>query len=456
MKQVRALAATGMLGSGFSESSLERGLKMAPDFIGCDAGSTDGGPYYLGSGTSYFSDAAVGRDIRLTLRGGRKNGIPVIVGSAGFAGADVHVDHLVELVRRIAFEEGLHFKLGIIHSEQKADYLIQQLQRGRITPLTKTPEPLTEEVIKRSIHIVGMAGTEPFIEALDQGAEVIVAGRSSDTSIFAAIPIMRGMNPASAWHAAKILECGAACVKQRKYPDCLFAAIYDDHFIIEPPNPEYVCTPISVASHNLYENDSPYTLREPAGVLHTDTCRYEAVSDRAVRVTVGEFEAASEHTFKIEGVELAGYLSLFFGAVRDPMILKQLNSWLEGLKETLHRRFFEIYGSGVSERYHLNLRVYGLNGAMGQLEPEKTVGHEIGLVVEILADEQELATNLAKSGTHIAVHYPIPEWSGLITSLAYPYSPPELTRGTVYRFNMNHIVRPDSYKDMFRVHYESI
>jgi len=429
---------------------------MKPDFIGADAGSTDGGPYYLGTGTSHFSDDAIGRDLRLMLRGGRNNGIPVIIGSVGSGGSDVHVDHFVELVRRIANEEDMHFRLGIIHSEQKADYLIRQLRRGRITPLTRTPEPLTEEVIKRSTHIVAMAGVEPFVEALENGAEVVVSGRSSDTSIFAAVPVLRGINPASAWHAAKILECAAACVKQRKYPDCLFAEIHDDHFIIEPPNPEYVCTPISVASHNLYENDSPYELREPGGVLHTRNCRYEAASDRAVRVSVGEFAPAAERTYKLEGVELAGYLSLFFGAVRDPMILKQLDSWTQGLKETLHRRFSEIYGSGVGERYELNFRVYGLNGAMGPLEPEKTVGHEICLVVEILADEQELATNLAKSGSHIAVHYPIPEWSGLITSLAYPYSPAELNRGPVYKFNMNHIVRPDSYKDMFRVDYESI
>lgn len=456
MKQIRALSATGMLGSGFRESSLERGLKMAPDFIGADAGSTDAGPYYLGTGESHFSDDAVGRDFRLMLRGGRKNRIPVIVGSAGTGGSDVHVDHFVEMVRRIAHEEGMHFKLGVIHSEQKADYLVKQLRRGRITPLTKTPEPLTEELIRRSVHIVAMAGSEPFTEALENGAEVVVSGRSSDTSIFAALPVMRGINPANAWHAAKILECGAACVKLRKYPDCLFAEIHDDYFIVEPPNPDYVCTPISVASHNLYENDSPYTLREPVGILHTENCRYEAVSDRAVRVSGGEFEHAAEPTYKLESVELAGYQSLFFGAVRDPIILRQLDSWLKGLRETLHRRFSEIYGSGVAEHYQVNFRVYGLNGAMGPLEPEKSVGHEICLVVEVLADDQNLAINLAKSGTHIAVHYPVPEWSGLITGLAYPYSPAELNRGPVYRFNMNHIVRPDSYKEMFRVHYESV
>ncbi|RMF86056.1 MAG: acyclic terpene utilization AtuA family protein [Nitrospinota bacterium] len=456
VKQVRALSATGMLGSGFRESSLLRGLDMEPDFIGCDAGSTDSGPYYLGTGTAHFSDDAVSRDLRLILRGGRKQRIPVIIGSAGTGGADGQVDHVVELVCRIAHAEGMRFRLGIIYAEQQADYLIPQLRRGRITPLTKTPEPLTEEVIRRSTHIVGMAGIEPFIEALDQGAEVIIAGRSSDTSIFAAIPVMRGLNPASAWHAAKILECGAACVKQRQYPDCLFAVICDDAFIVEPPNSDYVCTPVSVASHNLYENDSPYTLREPAGILHTEHCRYEAVSDRAVRVTGSTFEPATVYTVKLEGAELAGYQSLFFGAIRDPMILKQFPTWLKGLTETLHRRFAEIYGEEVGNRYQLHFRTYGLNGTMGPLEPEKRIGHEVCLVVGILADEQELATNLAKSAAHIAVHYPIPEWSGLITALAFPHSPPELNRGPVYRFNMNHVVQPDSYKEMFRIHYESI
>ena len=37
----------GSLGTGFLESSLERGLAKGPDFIGADAGSVDGGPNAL-------------------------------------------------------------------------------------------------------------------------------------------------------------------------------------------------------------------------------------------------------------------------------------------------------------------------------------------------------------------------------------------------------------------------
>ena len=52
--RVKAIAGNGVLGSGFRESSLLRGMRLDPDFIGCDAGSTDPGPFYLGSGESAF------------------------------------------------------------------------------------------------------------------------------------------------------------------------------------------------------------------------------------------------------------------------------------------------------------------------------------------------------------------------------------------------------------------
>src|SRR5581483_5358307 len=86
--EVRALAGTGMLGSGFRLDSLERALAWRPDFIGCDAGSTDGGPYYLGSGAWQFSRDAVRRDLRALLAAARRLRVPLLVGSAGTGGAD--------------------------------------------------------------------------------------------------------------------------------------------------------------------------------------------------------------------------------------------------------------------------------------------------------------------------------------------------------------------------------
>lgn len=453
--EIRILSATGILGSGFREETLQRAMALKPDFIGADSGSTDPGPYYLGSGETLFSDSAYKRDLRLILLAARAARIPAIIGSACTAGTDGQLERLAGIARAIAREEKLSFKLSTIRSEQDKGYLKKKLREGKITPLANAPR-LDEGVIDRSAHIVGMCGIEPYVEALQNGADVVLAGRSSDTSIFSALPVMKGFNPATVWHMAKILECGAACVVLRKYPDCMFATVANDHFVVEPPNPDYRCDPVSVASHNLYENSTPYELVEPSGVLNTFHAKYEAVSDRAVRVSGSTFKPADRYTIKLEGAELAGYQSLIVGSVRDPVILRQFDSWLDGLVKATKDRIRAVFGQDIESRYRFDVRVFGRNAAMGRLEPETRIGHEVGLLFQVTAETQELATALMKSVGHIAVHYPVPEWSGLITSIAYPYSPPEIARGASYRFNMNHVVEPASPLEMFRVGYESV
>ncbi len=455
MKEIRILSATGILGSGFREDTLKRAMALKPDFIGADSGSTDPGPHYLGSGDTLFSESAYKRDLRLMLLAGRAAKIPVIVGSACTAGSDPQLARLTRIAREIAREDKLTFKMAAIHSEQDKGYLKRKLGAQKITPLANAPH-LDEAVIDRSAHIVGMAGIEPFVEALEHGAEVIIAGRSSDTSIFSAMPVMKGFNPATVWHAAKILEYGAACVVLRKYPDCMFATLTNGSFVVEPPNPEYRCDPASIASHNLYENATPYELVEPSGVLNTYTAKYDAVSDRAVRVSGSTFKPAERYTIKLEGAELAGYQSLIIGAVRDPIILRQFDSWLDGLTKATRDRIAAVFGEGIEAKYRFDVRVFGRDAAMGPLEPDLTIGHEVGLVFQVTADTEALAAALIKSVGHIAVHYPVPEWTGLITSIAYPYSPSELHRGACYRFNMNHVVEPATPLEMFPIEYENV
>ncbi len=455
MKEIRILSATGMLGSGFREETLRHAMTLKPDFIGADSGSTDPGPYYLGSSDTNFSDSANKRDLRLMLLAARAAKIPVIVGTACTAGNNDQLARLVGIARDIAREEKLSFRLAAIHCEQDKGYLKQKLREGKITPLANAPE-ISAAVIDRSAHIVGMCGIEPYIEALQNGAEVIIAGRSSDTSIYSAMPVMNGFNPATVWHAAKILECGAACVVQRKYPDCMFVTLTDEHFIIEPPNPDYRCDPVSVASHNLYENSTPYELVEPSGVLNTVSAKYEAVSDRAVRVSGSTFKPAARYTIKLEGAELAGYQSIIIGSVRDPIILRQLDSWLDGMVKAIKDRLRAVFGADVEKKYEFQVRVFGRDATMGRLESETKIGHEVGLLFQTTAESQDLATAIMKSVGHMAVHYPVPEWTGLITSIAFPYSPAEITRGASYRFNLNHVVEPASPLEMFKIDYQKV
>lgn len=456
MMEVRVVSATGVSGSGFKESSLQKSLEMKPHFIGCDCGSTDPGPAPLGSGKTAFPRQAVKRDLRLMLKAARQAKIPLLLGSAGTAGGEPHIAAVREIIMEIAAEENLAFPMALIHAEQDKAYLKRRLREGRIKPLKPAPD-FDEVVIDRAVRIVGMMGEEPFLRALDHGAEVIVAGRASDCAIFAGIPIRMGIPPGIAWHAAKILECGAAAAVSRSSPDCMFATLRKDHFDLETPNPEMRCSPQSIAAHSLYENSDPYRLVESSGVIDLSAAQYEALDDRRVRVRGSRFEPAQRYTVKLEGAEHVGYQSIVIGSIRDPYIIRQLDSWVERLKQRVKARADEVYPGDKAGEHLFNIRIYGKDGTMGPLEPVKEIrSHEVCLVMEVTAATQEIATTIVSMARHQALHLPIPEWGGLITGVACIYSPAYLERGAVYRFCVNHVVEPDDPYEMFPIEYNNV
>jgi hypothetical protein len=451
MAEVRVLSATGVCGSGFKESSLAAGMKRFPHFIGCDAGSTDPGPAPLGTGTPAFPRRAVKRDLRLMIKAARAANVPLLIGSAGTAGGKPHVALVRDIVLEVAREEGLRFKLALIQAEQDKAYLKNKLRGGRIRPLKPAPE-FDEAVIERAERIVGMMGEEPFLRALDQGADVVIAGRASDCAIFAGIPIRMGVAPGLAWHAAKLLECGSAIAVSRPSPDSIFVTFGDDYFDIEALDPDVRCTPQSVAAHALYENADPYRLVESSGTLDLTQAFYEALDHRSVRVRGSMFEPAAAYTVKLEGAERVGYQSIVIGSVRDPYIIRQIDDWSARLKEKLKARVVDVFDAATADSYIFNLRIYGKNGTMGALEPVREIqSHEICLVLEVTAPTQEVATTIVSMARHQALHLPIPEWSGLITGVACIYSPAYLERGAVYRFCVNHVIEPDDPCEMFPI-----
>ena len=168
-------------------------------------------------------------------------GIPLVIGTCGGAGGAPHLDLVAAMVREIAREDGLHFKMALIQAEQDKASVKRRLAAGRVRPLAQQPD-LTNETVDRSTRIVGMMGPEPFIEALDAGAQVVLAGRASDPASWAALATRAQLPPASAWYAGKMLECGATPSIPKGH-DCLFVTVREDHVECEPTNPARRCTP---------------------------------------------------------------------------------------------------------------------------------------------------------------------------------------------------------------------
>ena len=101
-KPIRYLSLCGLLGYGYAPESLKNALAAELDFVGVDGGSTDPGPYYLGSGKGFVKRLQVKRDLALVLPETKKRNIPLIIGSAGGSGAKAHVDSVLEIISEIA------------------------------------------------------------------------------------------------------------------------------------------------------------------------------------------------------------------------------------------------------------------------------------------------------------------------------------------------------------------
>jgi hypothetical protein len=262
---------------------------------------------------------------------------------------------------------------------------------------------------------------------------------------------MHAFPPGPAWHAGKIVECGTlAC--ETMGPGVMVVTLREDSFSVRPFGRELRCTRQSVAAHSLYETANPFLFTEPSGTLDITASTYEQEDDVTVRVRGSRFAPAEEHSVKLEGAELIGFETMLVGGVRDPLIVSQLDSWLERIRVYIEGSIRRLMGIDLDgDRYRVGFQVYGRNAVMGELEPSRAPGHEVGIVCTTLAPTQEEATEMARLCRQPLLHAPIPQWKGAITGFAYLHNPAWVETGPAYRFCLNHVLLPQEGETVHRL-----
>lgn len=449
MDEYRLLSTSGLLGYGFPEASLATGMARKPNMIGVDGGSTDPGPFYLGSGKCLNSRISMKRDLRLMLKAAIGAKIPLVVGSCGGAGTSMQLDATAEIVREIAREEGLSFRMALIRSDQTRTDVQGWRKEGRLRALRNVHE-LTEADVETSSNIVAMAGPEPFIKALDGGAQVVLAGRSSDPAPWAACATRAQLPPAPAWYAGKMLECGATAALPKGH-DCLLTTVRRDGVEIEATNPIRRCTPMSVANHSLHENSSPCIHVEPGGVLDTTDCRFDALSDRSVFASGMKWEDRP-YTVKLEGAALAGHRAITICGTRDPGLIGIIDDYLASVRENVASKAADF---GIDrDTYQLIFRQYGRNGVMAEREPSLSdTPHEVGILVEVVAPTQEQANAVLSIARVNTLHVDFPGRLCKEGNMAFPFSPSDIGTGPVYRFSIFHVLQDADPLALFPIEY---
>ena len=432
---MKIVALNGLLGYGYDEGALRRAFAEKVDFLGVDAGSTDPGPYYLGSGRSFTDRNAVKRDLSIALPLALENKTPFIIGSAGGAGSEEHVKWLKEIVGEIAAEKGLSFKMAVIYSDVSQEYVLEKLRNGKALPMSKR-FPLAETTVKECNRIVSQVGVSPIISALNEGVDVVLCGRCCDTAIYAAPCIMRGYDEGLAFHMAKIMECGAMCSEPTAAADVMQGYMHEEYFELEPANPIRKCTVERVAAHTMYEQANPYLIFEPDGKVDLQACAYEQVTDRRVRVSGSRFTPAAQKTLKLEGTKPVGYRTVCIAGIKDKNTIKRIGDIFGKVKAFLKEQI-------ASSDYTIDLRRYGG-------EPD------LGIVLDVVAKTQELADSVCALARARTLHcdYEANEITSKRKStagnLAFPFSPSDLHLGAVYEFGIFHLVQADDLSETVR------
>jgi hypothetical protein len=231
----------------------------------------------------------------------------------------------------------------------------------------------------------------------------------------------------------KIMECGAFCSLPKSRE--ALAIVTDDYVYFMALDPTSQMTCCTVAAHFLYEKTRPDILKGPGGALLLSDTTYEQVAYNQVRVrgAIWEPEPQSEYTLKLEAARTTGYFTTIIGAFRDPILISQLDSFLEkvqiGIKEKMRGVPFDL-------KFHR----YGINGVMGTLEPDQSIPKEVCVVVQARAETQKIANQVASGCKFFFTHQGYEGQVATAGNFAWPFTPCEMPGGGLAEFCIYHIM----------------
>ncbi len=229
-----------------------------------------------------------------------ERGVKVIANAGG-----VNPMACADAVLEAASKHGVRGKIriGVVTGDDILDRLDTLLAEGHALNNMDTGEPLAgirDRVLSANAYI----GSTPIVEALQQGANVVVTGRSTDTALTMA-PLRHEFGwAADDWHrlaagivAGHILECGAQCSggnclhEWRTIPDLanvgypIAEARADGTFTItkHPGTGGRVSVP-SVTEQLVYEMGDPHAYITPDVVADFTSIRLTAEGENRVKV----------------------------------------------------------------------------------------------------------------------------------------------------------------------------
>jgi len=256
----------------------------------------------------------------------------------------------------------------------------------------------------------------------------------------------------------KAAECASLVCWPQMVKESIVATVTNDHFSIEPLHPNQAATPHSVAAHSMYERTNPFVQGVPGGILDMHNSRYEAESERICRVYDSVFVPSEDGSYKVklEGAGEVGHRVYNLVGIRDTHAIQHLDS----ICDDTRKKVSEIIGPDKDDQYALYFHRYGADAIMREYEPvAHTQAHEVAIVIEVVAQDIELAASVAKCAKFRFFYMSYPgQMNSSGGSVALITDEPLYPKNKCYRWTIDHLLALDDPLDdrIFRYHFETV
>lgn len=426
------------------EEAIERAFGWGVDVVVAQGTGSDWGPYYLGSGDQPSANQAA--NVEPYVRAALRHGVPFVF-SFGIAGADVHLETCLRGFDDLCARNGWSPQVGVIRSELSRDALAAAVVGGEpvlpVGPEAGLASPLSVGDVDAAARVVALIGPEPVMAALEQGVDGVITGRALDIGLFMALPMLRGVPTAIAAHAGKLLECGGLALDPGDSGRCIWASVDEDGFTVRSPHDSARASVRSLVSHTFYERSHPTREENPGGALDLSGATYvERTGDVGVPEVrcEGALWHEAPYTVLLEGARREGFRAVSLLGVREPALLEQARAWTDSAEAAIAAapRFADAVAEG---RLRVHTRVFGLDAVFGDLEPHSAItGHEAGVLVDVVADTEELAKEAAYYAFIRLFIGPYPGRKTTAGNAAAPLMPVVVPVADVYSFSIYHLL----------------
>jgi hypothetical protein len=199
------------------------------------------------------------------------------------------------------------------------------------------------------------------------------------------------------------------------------------------------------------ERETPYVEANPGGILDFRSLANEQLPDRRSARVSGFGWEPRPYSVKLEGVAKSGFRTIIIAGFADRDNIANYEALLLSAREKAVRHL-----NLSPDDFAIDFISYGRDGVLGSRSPfARAQPPEVGLVVDIVAASQALATSIARLVRSTLLHTGYEGRRSTEGNVAFPFAPTEIEVGPVYRWSIWHALPTDDPVEPFAIRVDT-